>query len=232
MTRIWAGHSRIHVSIPDMNKRFISSSKRPDRLNSGGVQWMQRVFPEGETVGRLRLIAYAPPVPWLKTRAIPHSPTRLPIINKENVTFTLFHYLLPGNTGSPDWRLLQFSSNVTDYEWYLKMGHHGFLKNPSVIITCYFLSLRTHIHTRPRHYVVKINIFVLHGGNDQVSDSHKNRWNGHPYSLSEEDKQENVKMMYFDRITQKMLWTEMVNCTLTANCPQATLEFFFSWHVW
>jgi hypothetical protein len=51
VTRIWAGHPRSHVAVPDMDKRFISSPKRPDWFDSGAVQWMQRSFHEGETVG-------------------------------------------------------------------------------------------------------------------------------------------------------------------------------------
>ena len=38
---IWAGHQSRHVSIPDMDKRFISSPKRPDWLQWGAVQWVQ-----------------------------------------------------------------------------------------------------------------------------------------------------------------------------------------------
>ena len=113
---IWAGHQSRHVSIPDMDKRFISSPKRPDWLQSGAVQWVQRGFPRGRNGCRLRLSAYVPPVPELrKSRAITHSPTRLPIMHMDNVTFILFRYLCPGISSFPDWRFFNFYSNVTEY---------------------------------------------------------------------------------------------------------------------
>jgi hypothetical protein len=116
-------------------------------------------FLRGRNGWGLMLITYVTGL--RKSRAIPHSPTHLPITHRYNVTFTLFRYLCPGIAGCPDWRLFHFSSNVTEYEQYLKMGHHGFLLNSSATITCCFLCLRTHIHTRPRHSAVKLSILVV-----------------------------------------------------------------------
>ena len=109
------------------------------------------------------------------------------------------------------------------------MGHYGFLLNTSLTITCYFLCLRTHIHTHTRHCVIKINILFV-------------TWRkGTVFWLVQKAGETTIFLKRINRRLRK--WCirtgshrkccelEMVNCQLTAYCPDAIVQIFFSWHV-